>query len=754
MNRFSNGHKLIFLLLTALLFAACSHDHDHESAAPKQPESTLEMVRMLQQAYDSQNPQVNPFANSKRLSMLQQMPEPFSPGERTMRRIYIAMETLFSGDSETAITLIGQLQEEMQSGPMSYPPEFRQTINSLAALAYLRLGEQQNCELNHSAASCLLPIQGDGIHQLTRGSEGAIGAYTAILEQNPDDLQARWLLNVAYMTLGLHPEEVPSQWLISLPDETPNLLAPFTDIAPQLGVDVNALSGGSVTDDFTGNGFIDILTSSWGLRPDDQLRFFVNNGDGTFTDRTTEAGLAGIRGGLNMAQADFTNNGFPDVFIMRGAWLGSEGRHPNSLLRNNGDGTFTDVTREAGLLDFHPTGSIAWADFDGDGHVDLFVGHEQTGMEAAPSKLFRNNGDGTFTDVSRATGLIADGFVKGAVWGDINNNGRPDLFVSRMNEPNLLFLNLGPDATGNWRFEEIGAQAGVQEPLASFTSWFWDFNQNGYEDLFVSGYFMDPGDTARELLGLEPLGEMPRLYRNNGDGTFTDITREAGLWKLMYTMGANFGDFSNNGLPDIYIGTGDPDLQALMPNRAFLNLGNERFAEVTLQSRLGHLQKGHAVSFADFNHNGRLDIHANIGGALEGDNYMNAFFVNGTEEGSWVSLELLGRTSNRSGLGARIRVASESGSGPLRFTTVRSGGSFGASPMRQHVGLDGYTGSLRAEVQWPSGEVTRHEGLHPRTHWLLDEDGTSTRLERAAFDYQTETRPHDAHHGTQAGHRH
>ncbi|MCH8487352.1 MAG: CRTAC1 family protein, partial [Candidatus Cyclonatronum sp.] len=365
----------------------------------------------------------------------------------------------------------------------------------------------------------------------------------------------------------------------------------------------------------------------------------------------------------------------------------------------------------------------------------------------------RNNGDGTFTDVSRQTGLIADGFVKGAVWGDINNNGLQDLYVSRMGEPNLLFVNQGPDEHGRWTFAEQSAQAGVGEPMASFTSWFWDFNQNGFEDLFVSGYFMDPGDTAREYLGMQPLGERPRLYRNNGDGTFTDITQEAGLWKLMYTMGANFGDFNNSGYPDMYLGTGDPDLQALMPNRAFLNQGDGRFAEVTLQSRLGHLQKGHAVSFADFNHNGRADIHANIGGALEGDNYMNAFFVNQAAGENWISLELRGRESNRAGLGARIRVEAEEEPGFVRFTTVRSGGSFGASPLRQHVGLAGYSGSIRAEVRWPSGQVTVHEGLAPRQHWLLDENGDAQPLNRPAFAYRSDGQT-GAAHGNHAGHGH
>src|SRR5262249_20055752 len=155
--------------------------------------------------------------------------------------------------------------------------------------------------------------------------------------------------------------------------------------------------------------------------------YFHNNRDGTFTDASLAAGLGGQLGGFNICQADYDNNGHPDVLVLRGAWLHEFGDLPISLLRNRGDGTFEDVTEAAGLLSFHPSQTAAWADFDNDGWVDVFIGNESDGTETHPCELFHNNGDGTFTNVATEVGVAAVGFVKGAAWGDYNNDGFPDL---------------------------------------------------------------------------------------------------------------------------------------------------------------------------------------------------------------------------------------------------------------------------------------------------------------------------------------
>ena len=205
---------------------------------------------------------------------------------------------------------------------------------------------------NPSTDRCLLPARAGGFHTRPVGSTQAIKVYEQILEADPADLNAVWLLNLAHMTLNTFPDGIKPEWRI--PPSAIHSGAPlerFVDVAPQLGVNVMGLSGGVVLDDLNQDGWLDLMVSSWGLR--DQLRYFENTGDGQFEEKTVQAELSGLTGGLNLVHADYDNDGDHDVLILRGAWL-NEG-HPNSLLQNNGDGTFSDVTRRAGVYSRHPT---------------------------------------------------------------------------------------------------------------------------------------------------------------------------------------------------------------------------------------------------------------------------------------------------------------------------------------------------------------------------------------------------------------
>ena len=269
----------------------------------------------------------------------------------------------------------------------------------------------------------------------------------------------------------------------------------FEDVAASVGVAAVGLAGGSAVEDFDGDGLMDIVVSSWGLF--DPLRYFHNEGDGTFSEQTEQAGLSGQIGGLNLEQADYDNDGDIDLLVLRGAWMGEEGRIPNSLLRNEGDGTFVDVTRQAGLLTGHPSNSAAFADYDNDGWLDLFVGNE-SGRQPHPCQLFRSRGDGTFVDVAPALGLDHVGFVKGVTWGDVDNDGLIDLYVSQFYQDNVLYKNAG-EVQGTWRFTPSTPMPG---PDQSFPTWFWDYDNDGWLDLFVGGYNMDElGDMARAYLG-------------------------------------------------------------------------------------------------------------------------------------------------------------------------------------------------------------------------------------------------------------
>jgi hypothetical protein len=533
-------------------------------------------------------------------------------------------------------------------------------------------------------------------------------------------MTARWLLNVAYMSVGEYPAAVPKNWL--LPPEifkSEYDIERFYDLSSQVGVRSSGLAGGVVLEDFDRDGHIDIMVSSSGLDEDrDQLRYFHNNRNGTFSDQTERAGLAGLIGGSNLVQADFDNDGFPDVLVLRGGGLiGNLAQQPPSLLRNNGDGTFDDVTEKAGLLSLHPAQTASWADYDNDGLLDLFIGVQSSLVpyfelplyqdfprpREQPCKLYHNNGDGTFTEVASQAGLALVGYVQGAVWGDYNNDGLPDLFVSRKYGPSLLYRNNGRNPGGKTTFTKVADM----EPSNSFVTWFWDYDNDGWQDIFVSGYSptgiaYSAGQVAAGYLGLPFTAELPRLYRNNRDGSFTDVTRQVKLNKVLYAMSGNFGDLDNDGWLDFYVGTGGPDYRALIPNRMFRNADGQVFQDVTTSGGFGHLQKGAAIAFGDINNDGAQDIYAVLGGELPGDAFQRALFVNPGSTNRWITLRLEGVESNRSAIGARIKVSVDiNGQSRDIYATVSSGGSYGASTLQQEIGLGRATSIHSLEILWP-----------------------------------------------------
>ena len=593
-----------------------------------------------------------------------------TPGaNKRQLRLQLAIQLLRTGQTRKAIAELDSL-----AGTPNLNPGLRTHIRDRLGIAYLRLGEQENCLLNHTIDSCLLPIRGEGVHTSREGSIAALVHYAAALRQNPDDLSARWLLNIAHMTLGQYPHEVPAEWLVP-----PELFASdfdpgrFHNRAPRLGLDVVALSGGSIVDDFDGDGHLDIVASSWGLT--DQLRYFRNNGDGRFADRTATAGLTGQVGGLNIVQADYDNDGHRDILVLRGAWLSDLGHHPNSLLRNTG-GAFVDATEAASLLAFHPTHSAAWADYDNDGDLDLYVGNESDAWERHPCQLYQNRGDGTFADVALRSGVDHVGFVKGVTWGDYDNDGDQDLYLSRLGEDNVLYRNDGPNLPdGAMQFADATDAASVAGPQGSFATWFWDFDNDGDLELFVAGYdSANPADIAATYLGLPSRAEPSRLYNNRGDGTFDDITESAGLDDIILAMGANFGDIDNDGWLDCYVGTGNPDLRSLLPNRMLRNEGGRRFQDASTAGGFGHIQKGHGISFADIDNDGDQDIYAVLGGAYAGDLYQNVLFENPGHGHRWITLRLEGVESNRDAIGARIKARIRAGNSIREiYATVGSG---------------------------------------------------------------------------------
>ncbi len=382
-------------------------------------------------------------------------------------------------------------------------------------MIHLRRGETENCLDCRGPSSCIFPIAAAAVHQRPSGSRAAIGHFASYLRRRPADLGVRWLLNVAYMTLGEYPEKVPPEWLIPMDPFRSRLdIGRFENVASQVGLNARApnMSGGSIFDDFTGDGLPDVFTTSFDA--DRWASLFVNLGDGTFEDRSGSAGLDDQVLALNAAQADFDNDGRLDVILVRGGW---ESAARLTLLRNLGGGRFADVTLAAGLGEPIASHSAAWGDFDGDGRVDLYVCGEYATSSSAGlfagenilipedprnhGRLYRNNADGTFTDVAERAGVRNDRYAKGAAWGDFDNDGDPDLYVSNCGQESRLYRN-----DGDGTFTDVARELGVAGPLAGFPCGFFDFDNDGRLDLFVTDFGGTLEQWVAGMIGTEAPG--------------------------------------------------------------------------------------------------------------------------------------------------------------------------------------------------------------------------------------------------------
>ncbi len=624
--------------------------------------------------------------------------------ERAAAEALLGREELKRGRTREAIAL---LERALGSGDLD--PAYRLDTEVHLGLAHLQAAEDENCILNHSAASCILPIRDDGVHRRPQHSRRAGDLFLAIAGRHPQALQTLWLLNLARMVSGDWPEGVPERFRLPADAFAPTPPFPrWRDRAPELGLAVVDLAGGAVMDDFDGDGLLDLVTTTWD--PCAGMKAFRNDGRGGFEDVSRAWGLDEQWGGLNLVHGDYDGDGRLDLLVLRGAWMGEPGRIRNSLLRNelaDGGGVFRDVTREAGLAEpAYPTQTAAWADYDGDGDLDLYVGNEDPDGASYPSQLFRNNGDGTFTDVGAAAGVSNHRFAKAVTWGDYDDDGDPDLYVSNIG-PNRLYRN-----DGDGRFTDVAPQLGVTAPEGrSFATWFFDFDNDGDLDLFVADYESPVPAVAAYYFGLTAVPNRPHLYRNDG-GRFTEVSRQAGLARPLLPMGANYGDLDNDGFPDIYLGTGEPGYETVMPNVMFRNVEGRRFDDVTFAGGFGHLQKGHGVAFGDLDNDGDQDLFHQLGGFFPGDSYANALFENPTAGTSWVTLRLEGRAANRFAVGARIEVRARAAD------TVRSvhalagwGGSFGGSSLQQEIGLGAADAIEEIVIRWPgSGRLQRFPG--------------------------------------------
>ncbi len=571
-------------------------------------------------------------------------------------------------------------------------------LEETLGISYFHLAEKENGVFHKPDSIDIYPPSGTHAHlEKPDDMRTAIQYFQRFLAKRPDDMEVRWLLNLAYMELGQYPAGVPAQFLVAQEKMAPRTDLPmgrFTDVAAAAGLTAFKNSGGVVVDDFDNDGLLDVMASSNDMC--EQLQFFHNNGDGTFTDRTAQAGLTGQLGGLNIVQADYNNDGCMDLLVLRGGW---EYPMRRSLLKNNCDGTFTDVTEASGLGGVSESQTAVWADIDNDGFVDLFIGNEK-----GPNQLYRNRGDGTFEDISHKSGIDKTSFAKGVAAADYDRDGFVDFYVSNISDPNLLFHN-----NGDGTFTEIAKQAGVQSPLLSFAAWFFDYDNDGWPDLFVTDYYSSVDESVRSAVGMPFHVETPKLYHNLRNGTFEDVTAKMGLDKVYLPMGSNFGDIDNDGYLDMYLGMGDPSLVSLLPHVMLHNDGGKKFSDVTAATGLGEIHKGHGIAFADLRRNGQADIVASMGGAILAEKHALRLFRNPGNGNDWIDVRLVGVKTNRAAIGAQIKVIVQDDGGTAReiWRTVGDTSSFGGNPMEQLIGLGHGARITSLEVYWPASKSTQ-----------------------------------------------
>jgi tetratricopeptide (TPR) repeat protein len=540
-------------------------------------------------------------------------------------------------------------------------------------------------------------------------------------------LPFRWVLHLAHEAAGTPAAQRRNTFVFRQ-----DLLRPrgadvfdFEDVAPRLGIDKRDGAGPSAWGDYDGDGDFDLFVTGA-----DSYGVLYRNDGQSFTDVSREAGLFHVHTGFSATFADYDGDGHSDLHIGRDGWSGPM---PNALYRNNGDGTFAEVTERAGVG--HPGSSFvcAWSDYDRDGDIDLAVANGITGG-GDTNALYRNNGDGTFSDVTQRAGLTEPRGTRtiGLAFGDYDLDGWPDLFVSGFMTVNRLYRNQG-DGT----FVEVARQAGVaseRDLTVGYVSFFIDYDND--LDLDILRTALAPWDDV--LLGLsdrwdalpaarrrEMLRHCPKLYRNDGDGTFTEVGVQAGFVHPIGIMGTGVADVDNDGYLDAYFATGDPAIERMEPDRFYRNNGDGTFTDLTFAAGLGNVGKGHGVTFIDLDGDGDLEIYVPEGGFVHGDAWNNAFYVNRRQSGNhWLHIDFEGRQSNREALDTKLFVRA----GELQYLReVHNGEGFGSSNSPTvELGLGRARKVDRLEVRWPSGAVQTFDDV-PVDRRLVLREGESWR---------------------------
>ncbi len=529
--------------------------------------------------------------------------------------------------------------------------------------------------------------------RLDRAARTAVEA----LDANPGNQRTRSWLWLTAQKMGGYPDFVPQNYRVQLRAGHAAPIVEFEDIAARIGLDKTSAGRGIAIFDYDNDGYLDILIAA----AHGGCNLYHNNADGTFTDVSIGSGWDGCVNGFALTVGDYDNDGYTDVFVTRLGFYAGECQ----LYHNNGDGTFTDVTKQAGLKVWGPGFTASWIDYDGDGRLDLFIANNLGGLfeRKTPNRLFHNNGDGTFTEVTEEAGLSTLWPTIGGAWGDYDNDGRPDLFLSNGLGRSQLYHN-----NGDGTFTDVSKEAGLDAICFGSPAFWWDYDNDGWMDIAQFCW-----SDHEDVLYTWEHGEGPadghpmRVYHNNRDGTFTEVGREIGLNGCFGTMSGNAADFNNDGYLDVVLGNGSPKMDRLEPMTVLQNDG-QKFHNITFSAGFPVLGKSHGINMADLFGDGRMSILVAAGGAYPGDLLTTAVYYPKKLAGNYLNLRLKGTRSNRSAIGARVSI--EAG-GRRQMREVTGGTNFGCLPLEQHFGLAETTVIDFLEIRWPSGLEQIFEGL-------------------------------------------
>ncbi len=555
------------------------------------------------------------------------------------------------------------------------------------------------------------PLERDVLRQrqvLARYKQGRYADALALFRSafgETEDLPwpRRWLLHVVQQAAGVPAAERKPRF-----DFRPGLVLPkpgealaFVDVAAKLGADRRNGLGPTAWGDVDHDGDDDLFIASC-----DSFGVLLKDDGQRFRDASREVGLGRVPSGFSSTLVDVDGDSWLDLYVGRDGWSGPA---PNVLYKNRA-GRFEDASASSGLADPGSSFVHTWCDADRDGAVDVFVANGITGG-ADINALYRNKGDGTFENKTQAAGLAEPRGTRtiGVAAGDYDDDGRTDLFCSGYQTTNRLYHNETTDK--GLAFVECGEAAGVrdaQHVSNGYVTFFADLD--GDLDLDILRTSLAPFDDVLAWLG-DAAGGPPksavhtlRCYRNAGAGRFVDGTEELGLAIPIGVMGAGLADLDNDGWLDLYLGTGDPDLGRLEPNR-FLENAAGRFRDRTFELGFGILGKGHGVTFLDRDRDGDLEVYAQEGGFVMGDTWTNAFYENLSyaKGNHWLHVTLEGVASNREGIDARVLVTA---GGRTCLRERRNGEGFGCSNSPAlEFGLGAAERVERLELRWPSGLV-------------------------------------------------